>query len=270
MRHARRAAHPIALLTGPMLLSPPLALVAPAGVMLALPPHSHAAFGPTVPLTPIAGRTELHQAAAPCTEEQTRALHLPLEPADNAVALDGGEGRCSQQRRAAYERYRAGDEQQRCVRANDRAARPQPFDNRTWPRHWPGRRAAVVDTAHRAPRRATLSGQSPVSTGLSCAIHRPRAESDRRRQAPAERLGPRGARVLADGLGVLVEHADQARRAWARKPTRPSALRPSPVAKVSGYPTARSRSGSARSRGGGWLIRSRPAATRPGRPIRTR
>ena len=37
------------------------------------------------------------------------------------------------QRCAACGRYRAGDEQQRCVPANDRAARPPPFDNRAWP-----------------------------------------------------------------------------------------------------------------------------------------
>jgi hypothetical protein len=84
MRHARRSALTIALLTGAMLLSPPLAaLVAPAGVLLALPPRRRAAFGSTVPLAPIAGRTQLHQAAAPRAVQQTVALdgtlaHAPL------------------------------------------------------------------------------------------------------------------------------------------------------------------------------------------------
>lgn len=57
---------------------------------------------------------------------------------------------------------------------------------------------------------------------------------------PAGRLGARGQRVLADGLRVLVEATERARRAPTRKPTprpsAPTAPRPVPVGKVSELP----------------------------------
>jgi hypothetical protein len=84
MRHARRLAHPVALLPVSMLLSPLLAaLVEPPGLPQALSSRLTGTRRATVALTPIAGRAQLQQAAAPRAVQQTVALggtlaHAPL------------------------------------------------------------------------------------------------------------------------------------------------------------------------------------------------
>lgn len=83
MRHARHLTLAVALLPVAMLLSPPLAaLVESAGQAQALSTRLTGTRRATVALTPIAGRAQLHQAAAPRAVQQTVTLHgsLTLAP----------------------------------------------------------------------------------------------------------------------------------------------------------------------------------------------